>query len=151
GPRFAGLLGLRDFGYHMRVMERKDQLDLIRRIASVVGHELRNPLAVINNSAYFLKSKLASQGDLDPKVAKHLDIVNSAIARLDGMIADILNYSRPLSLKTAPGDLNACVTAALEAFPALEGIKVAKKLGPAAKVPIEPAALADALRRVLIN
>ena len=69
------------------------QAELIRRIASVVGHELRNPLAVINNSAYFVKAKLAGSA-LDPKVEKHLKIIESEITRADDLISDILTYSR---------------------------------------------------------
>ena len=36
----------------------KGQQELLRRAASVIGHDLRNPLAVINNSAYFVRAKL---------------------------------------------------------------------------------------------
>src|SRR5271156_4526061 len=93
----------------------RDDMELIRRIASVVGHELRNPLAVINNSAYFLKTKLGQDGKLDPKVEKHLGIVVGEIGRADGLIADILTYSRALEVKGAPVSVNALVEARLEA------------------------------------
>ena len=82
-------------------MAQAEELELIRRSAAVVGHELRNPLAAINNSAYFLKAKLGQGRSLDPKVEKHLNIVASEIERADRMIADIIAFARPLETKPA--------------------------------------------------
>jgi len=126
------------------------QYELIRRIASVVGHELRNPLAVINNSAYFVKTKLGAAQDQDPKVAKHLGIIASEIARADRLISDLLRFSRALELKPAPVDLCAVADEALQACALPEGVKVKREK---AKAPVQAdaAVLADALRRILDN
>ncbi len=130
----------------------KESLELIRRIAMVVGHELRNPLAVINNSAYYLKTKLASEGRLDPKVEKHLGMVASEISRLDRMIGDILSYSRPLAVKAAPSSLNACLERALEDYPFPESISLKKELArEEPQAPLDEAAFQDCLRRILDN
>ena len=130
----------------------KEQYELIRRIASVVGHELRNPLAVINNSAYFVKTKLGSAAEKDPKVEKHLGIIASEIARADRLIADMMRFSRPLEVKLAPTGLGAVVEAALKDCAIPNGVKV-KREKPKAEVPVkaDAAALADALRRILDN
>jgi signal transduction histidine kinase len=129
-----------------------EQIKLIRRIASVVGHELRNPLAVINNSAYFLKTKLGNDGRLDPKIEKHLGIVVSEIGRVDGMIADILTYSRPLEVKGSPVPLNALVEARLAASALPDTIKVKKSLAKdAGDVKGDEKLLSDALRRYIEN
>lgn len=134
--------------------ERPDagQAELIRRIASVVGHELRNPLAVLNNSSYFIKAKLTSGGSLDPKVEKHLGIMSSEIARADRMIADMLTFSRPMELTKGRLPLAKLVESALEGVALPAGVKVTVK---AAKTPVEVQAdekrLADALRRLLDN
>jgi signal transduction histidine kinase len=130
----------------------QEQAALIKRIASVVGHELRNPLAVINNSAYLIKTKLGSDGKLDPKVEKHLSIVVSEVARADRMIADILAYSRVLEAKPVRLKLNAVVEAALSAFAFPEKVELKKDLSkddPEAL--IDEALLKDALRRLLEN
>jgi len=130
----------------------QDQLNLIRRIAAVVGHELRNPLAVINNSAYFLKTKLGQDGRLDPKVEKHLGIVVSEIGRADRMIADILTYSRAMEVKGAPLPINAIVEARLAATPLSDKIKLKKNLAKdAGDVNGDEKLLSDALSRFLDN
>lgn len=131
-------------------MDEKKQLELIRRIASVVGHELRNPLAVINNSAYFLKTKLGQSGNLDPKVEKHLGIVTSEIARTDRMIADILTYSRPLEPKPASSALADLVEAQLAALAVPASVKVEKKLKKI-EASVDEKLFADAVRRFLDN
>jgi signal transduction histidine kinase len=130
----------------------QEQDELIRRIASVVGHELRNPLAVINNSAYFVKTKLGAAAQSDPKVEKHLGIIASEIARADRLIADMLRFSRPLELKLAPIGLTEVVSGALQDCAAPAGVKI-KREKPKSEVTVQAdaAALAEAVRRILEN
>ncbi|MBI3551302.1 MAG: hypothetical protein HY077_02185 [Elusimicrobia bacterium] len=129
----------------------EDQIALIRRIASVVGHELRNPLAVINNSAYFLKTKLCQDGRLDPKIDKHLGIVVSEIGRVDRMIADILVFSRPMEAKPQKLPLNPLVEAAVAALAVPDKVKLKKELGREPEAAVDEALFRDALRRFLDN
>lgn len=127
------------------------QIELIRRIASVVGHEMRNPLAVIKNSSYFVKTKL-SQTSIDPKIEKHLGIIESEITRADALISDILAYSRPLELKPAPASLTALAKAALAELSAPADIKVKTSFPKnAPSVSVDAAAVQNALRRILDN
>lgn len=126
----------------------KEQLELIRRIASVIGHELRNPLAVMNNSAYFLKAKIGSGAD--PKVEKHLGILTDEIVRADGMIGEMLAYARPVDAKPAAADLVPWIQAELKDFDA-EGARVEAKLPKSLKAAADEAALRGALRRLLKN
>ena len=130
----------------------EEQSALIKRIASVVGHELRNPLAVINNSAYFLKTKLGQGGSLDPKVEKHLGIVVSEIGRADRLIGDILAYSRALEPKPVRLALNGVVETAAAALAVPEKVKLKKELSKdEPETSADEALLRDALRRLLEN
>ncbi len=129
----------------------EDQKELIRRIASVVGHELRNPMAVINNSAYFVRAKLGGSG-LDPKVEKHLKIIESEIARADRIIGDMLTFSRAYEPSVETKGFDEVVKAAVAAYAAPEGVKVDAKYGAKdAKVKADAKALADSVRRLLDN
>ena len=128
----------------------KAQTELLRRAASVIGHDLRNPLAVINNSAYFVRAKMGK--GLDPKVEKHLKIIESEIARADKLIADMLTFSRPYEAALETKDFDAVVSDAVAAYAPPEGGKVDLKLGAkgaAAKLDVK--ALHDAIKRLLDN
>lgn len=124
---------------------------LIRRITSVVGHELRNPLAVINNSSYFVRSKLASTA-LDPKVDKHLKIIESEIGRADRLISDMLSYARACEPMKEPKILDELVASAVKGYSAPSGARVEFKAGAKdAGVKADPKLMTDALTRLLDN
>jgi PAS domain S-box-containing protein len=71
---------------------KNERLAAIGRLASVIGHELRNPLGVINNSTYYLNAKLRDIDD--PKVARHLQIMEREVERSNKIISDLLDFSR---------------------------------------------------------
>jgi len=128
-----------------------EQAELIRRIASVVGHELRNPMAVINNSAYFVKAKLAGAG-LDPKVEKHLKIIESEISRADKLIGDILTYSRKCEPLPDIRVLDALVKDAVDSYVVADGCRIDFKPGAKdVKVKVDVKMLADSVKRFLDN
>lgn len=128
------------------------QQELVRRIASVVGHELRNPMAVINNSAYFVKAKLGQGAALDPKVEKHLKIIESEIARADSLIGDILAYSRKAEPAVETQDWDSLVEQAVNGYVPPEGGRVELKSGAkGAKAKADGKMLADSLKRLLDN
>ncbi|MEE8414384.1 MAG: ATP-binding protein, partial [Dehalococcoidales bacterium] len=54
-------------------------------------HELRNPLAVVDSSAYYLKAKLK---DADKKVQLHLDRIQSSVGNATTIIDSLLNLTR---------------------------------------------------------
>jgi signal transduction histidine kinase len=129
----------------------EDQRELIRRIASVVGHELRNPMAVINNSAYFVRAKLGA-ATLDPKVEKHLKIIESEIARADKIIGDMLTFSRAYEASAETKPFDALVKEAVGLYAAPEGGKIDLKLAAKdASVKADARAFADCLKRLLDN
>ena len=129
----------------------KAQQELLRRAASVIGHDLRNPMAVINNSAYFVRAKLG-QTKLDPKVEKHLKIIEAEIARADGLLGDMLTFSRPYEPAAETQALDSVVGAAVDGYKVPEGGKIDWK--PGAKgvtAKIDGKALGDAVRRLIDN
>ncbi|MDO8757042.1 MAG: HAMP domain-containing sensor histidine kinase [Elusimicrobiota bacterium] len=129
----------------------KGEQEILRRAASVIGHDLRNPLAVINNSSYFVRAKLGAS-KLDPKVEKHLKIIESEIARADKLLADMLTFSRPYECAAETMPLDSIVADAVENFPVPQGGKLDVKLsakGVVAK--FDGKAVADALKRLIDN
>lgn len=130
-----------------------DALDAaIRHLAPIISHEIRNPMAVINNSAYFLKAKLGKQGEVDPKVLKHLGIIESELRKADSVLGEILAYARMREPAPAVLSLNAVAADAAGSLEAPEGVRLERSLSaddPRVKGDAE--LLRNAVRHVLRN
>jgi signal transduction histidine kinase len=70
---------------------RNERLATLGQLAGSVGHELRNPLGVITNAVYFLKTILS---DADETVKGYLDMVSSEVMAAEKIISDLLDLSR---------------------------------------------------------
>lgn len=129
----------------------QEKLAALGQMASVVGHELRNPLAVMNNSIYFLKTKLSSssgEAGLDPKIDKHFHILESEIVKSNMIIRDVLDFARNRALNAAPHKIDDLVERAIERIQFPEGVKLKKELSlGATEVPVDE----DEIRQVLVN
>jgi two-component system sensor kinase FixL len=69
----------------------KERLAVLGHFAGGVAHEIRNPLAAIDSSIYFLQMKL---GDGDEKVMRHFERIRSNIGKSTAIIQSLLNLSR---------------------------------------------------------
>jgi signal transduction histidine kinase len=127
-----------------------EKLAALGQMASVVGHELRNPLAVMNNSVYFLKTKLAGtgKGGIDPKIEKHLNIVEGEIVKSNTIIRDVLDFVRNRAINASPHKLDELVAQAIERIQIPTGVSLSKAL---TLGPTEVMVDEDELRQVLVN
>lgn len=112
---------------------KKERLAAIGQMASVVGHEIRNPLAVINNSIYFIKTKINSAAGssavpVEPKIIKHISIIESEIRQANGIIDEILGFARTRELNLKLTHLNSYVDDLLMSFPCPAHIELVKEM-----------------------
>jgi signal transduction histidine kinase len=125
----------------------RERLAALGEMAASVAHEVRNPLAVIFNAVGGLKRLLQPSGD----VRLLLEIVGEEADRLNRMVTDLLDYSRPLRPAVQPVQAQAVIDDAIAA------VLPARRGGPIeARVSVEPGlepVLADArlLRQALVN
>jgi len=122
-----------------------EKLAVLGRLASSVGHELRNPLAVIQNSAYYLKSKV---GHDQSKLLKHLEIIENEIESSNKIIGDLLGFSRRKKPDLAPLDLNATIDSSRHRIRVREDIDVERNLD--ASIP-QIMGDKDQIHQVLVN
>jgi signal transduction histidine kinase len=85
---------------------RKEKLVLLGQVADTVGHELRNPLGVMNNAVYFLQIVLA---DADETTREYLGIIKDEIADAERIVSDLLDAAA----RTKPPQLEMVDVAAL--------------------------------------
>ncbi|NQW02992.1 MAG: PAS domain S-box protein, partial [Acidobacteria bacterium] len=125
----------------------RDQAALaqVGKMAAVVAHEVRNPLAGIRGALQVIGRRLDGQG---PEKA----IIEEVIARVDGLndiVQDLLLFARPRQPLLAPlpvAELLAATVALVQQDPQFSGVTVT-----VASTDAVIAADADQLRQVLLN
>ena len=81
----------------------RDRLSALGRLSTVIAHEVRNPLMIIKGSLRALRQDGVSQDDAREAVA---DIARE-VERLNRIVADVLDFARPLRLEPSPVDVSA--------------------------------------------
>jgi PAS domain S-box-containing protein len=116
---------------HVRANELRRMVRILEQMAATLAHELRNPLGVISNSAYFLANQA---GIDDPRVEKHAEIVGREVASAKRVIDDILEFAHVPEIIPSPARLNAIVDQALARSQVPANIRVTRK--PAVDLPL---------------
>lgn len=80
------------------------------RLIRAVGHDLRNKLAVLKNSLYYLNMRL---GHGDEKVQKHLQIMEREITNANRIVADLMDFALAKEPALQKTDVKAIVAEAL--------------------------------------
>ncbi|MBI3300158.1 MAG: HAMP domain-containing histidine kinase [Elusimicrobia bacterium] len=130
-----------------------DALDAaIKLMAPIISHEIRNPLAVIGNSAYFVKSKLEILKVSDPKVKKHLAHIETELRHANEVLGDMLLYARMKEPALSATPLASVVSEAVSELAVPEGAKLDNKAG--AKSPsamVDPELASRSVRHLVRN
>jgi two-component system sensor histidine kinase HydH len=81
-----------------------ERLATIGQFAAGIGHELRNPLGVVESSVFLVRQRLGKLGVDDPGVIRHLDKIAAEVKRSNKTINDLLELarSRPLVRTALP-------------------------------------------------
>lgn len=80
-----------------------EKMQLVGRLSSGVAHEVKNPLAIIMQSAEYLKNNIQKG---DENIALALKSIEDAVSRSDRIIKDLLDFSAMSKLEIKPADLN---------------------------------------------
>lgn len=81
-------------------MKQKEKLAAVGQLAAGIAHEIRNPLAGISGSI-----ELLSQENKNPDDQKLMKIIIKEIDRLNNLITEFLDYSKPEKIPDQPVDL----------------------------------------------
>jgi signal transduction histidine kinase len=85
-------------------LQRQERLATFGQLTSTIGHELRNPLGVVESSVYLLRQRLQE----DPASARHLDRIQGQVSRANRIITNLLDIVRdraPTMVPVLPAEL----------------------------------------------
>ncbi len=131
---------------------REGQLHAAGRLAAEFAHQIKNPLAVINNTAYSLQRGLREN---QSAVAQQVEIIQEEVARADRVITQVMGYAQLSEGRVEKLDVAQKIAQAIEQIfpPAVPtDIRVVKRL--AAQFPpllMQRAHLSEILVNLLQN
>jgi signal transduction histidine kinase len=70
---------------------RQQQLQATGRLAAEIAHQIKNPLAIINNAAFSLQ-QMAKDGK--PASQQQIDIIREEVQRSDRIITELMGYAQ---------------------------------------------------------
>jgi two-component system, NtrC family, sensor kinase len=124
----------------------QERLATIGQVAAAVGHELRNPLGVLTNALFLVRTALSAEDQ--QRLARHLDIADREIAASVVIVETLLDFARERDPVLEPVDVADLVDESLSVAPPPRGVAVER-----AGVDEAPTISADRqqLRQVLLN
>ena len=128
-----------------------ERLAAVGELASAVAHGIRNPLAGIRTSAEVARDEL---GDRDGELRESLDDIIGEADRLETRVRTILDFTRPLALEPAPGDLGGFLRRFADGFRARvpAGVHVDVEIDPELPaVAFDPTALGEVVETIAVN
>jgi len=70
---------------------RQEQLRSTGRLAAEIAHQLKNPLAIINNAAFSLQKSLA---DAKPAALQQIEMIREEVGRSDRILTELMGYAQ---------------------------------------------------------
>jgi signal transduction histidine kinase/DNA-binding response OmpR family regulator len=123
---------------------KSERLATLGKLTASVAHELRHPLGTIRSSSYALRHKINT---LEAPIEKILDRIERNVHRCDGIISEMLEYTREKSMQLEPVDLEQWLPEVLEELEPPDGINFKLISQPVPTIYID----SDRFRRVIIN
>jgi len=96
----------------MAVMEQSCQLASIGQLAAGVAHEINNPLALINETAGYVKDLfvIKEQYSKDDELLENIDYILEAVARCGTITRQLLGFARKFDVKIQRVNLNEVIS-----------------------------------------
>lgn len=126
-------------------MKERDRLAALGEMSAGLAHEIRNPLAAIKGAVQFL-----DPGRLQGEDREFLEIVIEEVNRLNGVVTQFLDYSRPLKSAFSPTSVNDVIEKTFRLLEAQKPGNVAVDLDLAGWLP-RVQADAEQLKQVFLN
>jgi len=149
--RPAVLVILRDVRERKRMEEqhlRLEKLATMGELATMVAHDLRNPLTSIRNACFYIKNTYPARADAECKNSlEMLEIVEKEILAASNIVNDLLDFATRRPLQKKKQNINNLIDDSLKRIHIPENISVERKYAKKAAVAVDE----KQLERVFIN
>ena len=106
---------------------RSERLTAVGEMASVIGHELRNPLAAVTNSLFIVRNDLGH--DVSPMTEKYLSVAERETSKAATLADDLTVFVRPREMKMSELQLGDLFNEVLTATPHPDNVSVIVDVG----------------------
>ncbi|MFQ6065398.1 MAG: ATP-binding protein [Candidatus Bathyarchaeia archaeon] len=131
-------------------IRRSERLSAIGQSATMVGHDLRNPLQAIENATYYLNNELSRLPPTTPiprKTMEMLRVISNSVDYADKIVRDLKDFAstkKPILKKT---DVNAIVKDALSQVETPENVELITELSYLPEIKVDK----DMIKRLFVN
>jgi two-component system, NtrC family, sensor histidine kinase HydH len=130
---------------------KAERLATIGEFAAGIGHELRNPLGVVESSVFLLRQNLQKARPLDPKSERHLDKIATEVKRSNATITALLELARNRPPQPRPVSLAGLMRSAVAAANLPSGVSVEVQVAADQQAVFDPEQITRVLTNLLIN
>jgi len=124
-------------------LRKSERFSAIGELATMVAHDLRNPLQGIANATFYLKRSPAA----GPKEKEMLTLIEEDVKYSDKIISDLLDYSRAVRLDLSETDPRTLVTKSLSTITFPQGVVLKNEAESQAPMRLD----VDKIRRAFVN
>ena len=126
---------------------RHERLAVIGQLAASIGHDLRNPLGVIDSSAYILRRRVGE----DERSLAHLQKISNQVGICNQIVTHLLEMARKSAPRRESVDLAALVQEVVESAQAPEHVRVSVVVQSGTVLQGERGLLRQCLLNILVN
>lgn len=128
---------------------KTERLAAIGQMASIISHEIRNPLAVISNATRLIKTLVKPS---EQKLSKQFTIIEDEIRQANSIISEVLGYARTREMILSTVEVNSYLRELLASYPVPASIVVEEKLDQeSVRIKVDAEEIKQALRNIVAN
>jgi len=134
-----------------RRLHKSEKVAFLGKLAGSVTHELRNPLAVLKNAAYFMGKVFKGKKIDKKKMIKYVDIMQKEISIIDSVIDDIMGFAKTNPPVFKKNSIKSIIEQVISTIRIPEFVTVKKEFKKCSKIMVDSDQLAHALQNIANN
>jgi PAS domain S-box-containing protein len=133
--------------------EKTKRLSAIGATASMVGHDIRNPLQAIVGEIYLLKEYFESipQSEIKKEVAESLDSIEANVNYINKIVSDLQDYSRTINPEYSDFNLKDLIDAILKSVSQQNNLDILVNLDPSFTITSDRSMARRILTNLIVN